>query len=102
MPGERDHTWIPLFGKNVVIAYGDPIDFKDILINYRAGKTDEVTTRIIITDIIFRAMAELKKKSELLEAKKFKHTWSRINAHPNIASDCTWFARTASRVDAPK
>ncbi|CAG8667505.1 4198_t:CDS:1, partial [Cetraspora pellucida] len=61
MPKEREHTWIPLFGKNVIIAYGDPIDFKDILTNYRAGKTDEITTRIIITDIIFRAMAELKK-----------------------------------------
>ncbi|KAF0517733.1 acyltransferase-domain-containing protein [Gigaspora margarita] len=43
MPKERDHTWIPLFGKNIVIVYGDPIDFKDILINYRAGKTDEAT-----------------------------------------------------------
>ncbi|CAG8778299.1 1828_t:CDS:1, partial [Dentiscutata heterogama] len=72
MPKERDHTWIPLFGKNVVIVYGDPIDFKDILANYHAGKTDEATTRIIITNVIFRTMAGLKKKSELLEAKKFK------------------------------
>ncbi|RIB08886.1 Tafazzin-like protein [Gigaspora rosea] len=70
MPKERDHTWIPLFGKNIVIVYGDPIDFKDILINYHAGKTDEATVRIIVTNIIFNTMTKLKKNSELLEAKK--------------------------------
>ncbi|CAG8822424.1 24353_t:CDS:2, partial [Gigaspora margarita] len=69
-PPIRDHTWIPLFGKNIVIVYGDPIDFKDVLINYRAGKTDEATVRIIVTSIIFNTMTKLKKNSELLEVKK--------------------------------
>jgi len=70
MPEERDNPWIPLLGKNVVIAFGEPIDFKDILTEYHEGKAEEVFTRIKITDVVFRAMDDLQKKAEALEAGK--------------------------------
>ncbi|CAG8536118.1 4999_t:CDS:2 [Diversispora eburnea] len=63
----KKKRWIPILGENVVIIYGSPIDFKDILIDYHEKKTEEVETRIIITETIFRAMDELQKKAEVLE-----------------------------------
>ncbi|CAJ0757799.1 13883_t:CDS:2 [Entrophospora sp. SA101] len=68
MPEERDRPWIPILGKKMVIAYGNPIDFKDVLINFHEGKTEELSTRIKITDVIFDAMDDLQKKAESLEA----------------------------------
>jgi len=69
MPEDRDHPWLPIFGKKIIIAYGNPIDFKDLLIDYHEGRVDEVTTRISITDTVFRAMDELQKKAESLARK---------------------------------
>ncbi|RHZ64080.1 hypothetical protein Glove_326g152 [Diversispora epigaea] len=63
----RKKQWIPILGKNVVIIYGSPIDFKDILIDYHEKRIEEVETRITITETIFRAMDELQKKAEVLE-----------------------------------
>ncbi|CAG8624284.1 10014_t:CDS:2 [Funneliformis mosseae] len=64
MPENRNHPRFPILGKKIVIAYGNPIDFKDLLIDYHEGKANEVLTRISITDTIFRAMDELQKNVE--------------------------------------
>jgi len=70
MPEVRDHPWMPYFGKRIIIVYGNPIDFKDLLTDYHEGRVDEVTTRISITDTVFRAMDELQKKVESLAGKQ--------------------------------
>jgi len=72
MPEGRDHKWLPKFRRKIIIAYGNPIDFKDLLIDYHEGRVDEVTTRISITNTVFRAMDELQKKVKSLEAGKSK------------------------------
>lgn len=72
MPEDRARPWIPKFGKKIIIAFGNPIDFKDLLIDYHEGRVDEVTTRISITNTVFHAMDELQKKAESLEAGKSK------------------------------
>lgn len=64
MPEKRR---IPILGKKIVIIYGNPIDFKDILVNYHENRTEEIETRITITDTIFRAMDDLQKKASALE-----------------------------------
>ncbi|CAG8707651.1 hypothetical protein RhiirA5_356630 [Rhizophagus irregularis] len=69
MPEDRDRPWVPNFGKKIIIVYGNPIDFKDLLIDYHEGRVDEVTTRISITDTVFRAMDELQKTAESLAGK---------------------------------
>jgi monolysocardiolipin acyltransferase len=72
MPEDRPNPWLPKFGKKMIIAFGNPIDFKDLLIDYHEGRVDEVTTRISITNTVFRAMDELQKKAGSLEAGKPK------------------------------
>ncbi|RIA95575.1 Telomere length regulator taz1 [Glomus cerebriforme] len=74
MPEDREHPWIPKFGKKVVIAYGNPMDFKDLLTDYHEGRVDEVSARISITDAVFRAMDELQKKAESLAGKSKNKT----------------------------
>lgn len=69
MPEDRNHPWVPNFGKKIIIVYGNPIDFKDLLTDYHEGKVDEVTTRISITDTVFHAMDELQKTAESLAGK---------------------------------
>ncbi|GBC09954.1 hypothetical protein RclHR1_09230001 [Rhizophagus clarus] len=69
MPEDRERPWVPNFGKKVIIVYGNPMDFKDLLTAYHEGKVDEVTTRINITDSVFRAMDELQKTAESLFGK---------------------------------
>jgi hypothetical protein len=78
MPEDRDNRRTPNFGKKVIIAYGNPIDFKDLLVDYHEGRVDEVTTRISITDTVFRAMDELQKTVESL-AEKTKNTKNKIS-----------------------
>ena len=69
MPSNRNSS-IPILGKKIVIVYGNPIDLKDLLIDYHEGRADEVLTRISITDTVFRAMDELQKKAESLKTEK--------------------------------
>jgi monolysocardiolipin acyltransferase len=50
--------------KPVTIAFGDPIDFQDTLDEWRSGKIDEETARILITNRIFKNLGELREKTE--------------------------------------
>ncbi|CAG8585534.1 1652_t:CDS:2 [Paraglomus occultum] len=70
MPEERDNPFIPLIGKDIKILFGDPIDLKELLAELQ--EVDETTTRIRITDIIFRAMDELQRKACAIEVEESK------------------------------
>jgi len=66
MPEERESTFLPSLGKKVAIAYGQPIDLKDLLTEYHEGRSGEIETRIKITDIVFEALNDLQKRAEAL------------------------------------
>ncbi|CAG8579508.1 4007_t:CDS:2 [Paraglomus brasilianum] len=70
MPEERDNPFIPLIGKDIKILFGDPIDLKELLAELH--EIDETTTRIRITDVIFRAMDELQRKASAIEVEESK------------------------------
>ncbi|KAG9297922.1 hypothetical protein G9A89_018750 [Geosiphon pyriformis] len=72
MPLERESSYIPILGQKVVIAFGEPIDLKDVLTKFHQGKIEERETRIKITDVIFSALNELQKTAEALEADRVK------------------------------
>jgi len=70
MPEERENPFIPLIGKDIKVLFGDPIDLKELLAELH--EVDETTTRIRITDIIFRAMDELQRKANAIEVEESK------------------------------
>ncbi|KAL1915271.1 uncharacterized protein VTP21DRAFT_7547 [Calcarisporiella thermophila] len=53
---------LPRLFKPVTVAFGDPIDFEDLLDEYRQGKLDEMTTRIRVTSRIMEVMDVLASK----------------------------------------
>ena len=64
MPVKDGRPPIPIPFKPVSITYGEPVDCSDILLDYRAGRRDETSTRILITSKIFGAIQALQLKQQ--------------------------------------
>ncbi|KAF7722266.1 hypothetical protein EC973_003486 [Apophysomyces ossiformis] len=52
----------------ITLVFGDPIDFQDILKAWKAGELDDAETRIRIATTIYKALEELKKETQILQA----------------------------------
>ncbi|KAG0225580.1 hypothetical protein BGX31_007598 [Mortierella sp. GBA43] len=63
---------IPKFGMPLTIVFGEPIDFRPLMKDYKEGKLQEVEARIKITERVYDALDELKLVAQRLHQEQIE------------------------------